>query len=88
MQEAFIFEGSILENIRYGRPDASREDVVRAAEAADAHDFITSLPDGYDTLVGQKGRRLSGGQRQRVAIATGHDPQRADPGHGRADDGP
>jgi ABC-type multidrug transport system fused ATPase/permease subunit len=69
MQEAFIFDGSIRENILYGRPDASPDDVVRAAEAADAHGFITALPEGYDTLVGQKGRRLSGGQRQRIAIA-------------------
>jgi ABC-type multidrug transport system fused ATPase/permease subunit len=69
MQESLIFEGTITENIRYGRPDASDEEVVRAAQAADADDFISTLPDGYDTLVGQKGRRLSGGQRQRVAIA-------------------
>jgi ATP-binding cassette, subfamily B, bacterial len=69
MQEALIFEGTITENIVYGRPDASYEQVVRAAELADADDFITNLPDGYDTLVGQKGRRLSGGQRQRIAIA-------------------
>jgi ABC-type multidrug transport system fused ATPase/permease subunit len=69
MQETLIFEGSMRENIRYGRPGASDEDVVRAAKAADAHDFITSLPEGYDTPVGQKGRRLSGGQRQRIAIA-------------------
>jgi len=69
MQETLIFEGSIRDNIQYGRPDASDADVVAAAEAADAHDFICRLPEGYDTLVGQKGRRLSGGQRQRVAIA-------------------
>ena len=69
MQETLIFEGSMRENIRYGRPGATDEDVVRAAKAADAHGFISSLPEGYDTLVGQKGRRLSGGQRQRIAIA-------------------
>ncbi len=69
MQETLVFEGSFRENIRYGRPGASDEDVVRAAKAADAHGFISSLPEGYDTLVGQKGRRLSGGQRQRIAIA-------------------
>jgi ABC-type multidrug transport system fused ATPase/permease subunit len=69
MQESLIFEGTIAENIRYGRQGATEKDVVRAAEEADAHDFISSLPDGYDTLVGQKGRRLSGGQRQRIAIA-------------------
>lgn len=69
MQETLIFEGTIRENIRYGRPGASDEQVIQAARAADAHDFILSLPEGYDTLVGQKGRRLSGGQRQRIAIA-------------------
>jgi len=69
MQESLIFEGTIRENIRYGRPEASDDEVVRAAEAADADNFISNLPEGYDTLVGQKGRRLSGGQRQRVAIA-------------------
>ena len=69
MQESLIFEGTIRENILYGLPEASDEAIVRAAKAADAHGFIVKLPDGYDTLVGQKGRRLSGGQRQRVAIA-------------------
>jgi ABC-type multidrug transport system fused ATPase/permease subunit len=69
MQESLIFEGTIADNIRYGRPDASDEEVLRAAEAADAHAFVSNLQDGYDTLVGQKGRRLSGGQRQRIAIA-------------------
>jgi ATP-binding cassette, subfamily B, bacterial len=57
------------ENIAYGRPNATDSDVVAAAKAADAHAFICALPDGYDTRVGQKGRRLSGGQRQRIAIA-------------------
>jgi ABC-type multidrug transport system fused ATPase/permease subunit len=69
MQESLIFEGTISDNILYGRPEASHDQVVRAAEAADADEFISNLPDGYDTLVGQKGRRLSGGQRQRIAIA-------------------
>jgi ABC-type multidrug transport system fused ATPase/permease subunit len=69
MQETLIFEGSIRDNILYGRPEASEDVVRRAAEAADIADFVTGLPDGYDTLVGQKGRRLSGGQRQRIAIA-------------------
>jgi len=69
MQESLIFEGTIHENILYGRPDASHQEVARAAKAADAADFISNLPDGYDALVGQKGRRLSGGQRQRIAIA-------------------
>ena len=57
------------ENIAYGRPDASEEEIVAAAWAADAHEFITYLPDGYDTRVGQRGRLLSGGQRQRLAVA-------------------
>jgi len=59
----------VRENILYGRPDATEDEMVEAATAADAHEFITMLPDGYDTPVGQKGRRLSGGQRQRIAIA-------------------
>ncbi|MEJ7873162.1 MAG: ATP-binding cassette domain-containing protein, partial [Rubrobacteraceae bacterium] len=57
------------ENIAYGRPGATEEEIVRAAEGADAHEFIRALPEGYDTVVGQKGRLLSGGQRQRLAIA-------------------
>jgi ATP-binding cassette subfamily B protein len=69
MQETLLLDGSIADNIMAGRPDADRHAVVRAAIAADAHDFITALPDGYDTRVGQRGRLLSGGQRQRVAIA-------------------
>jgi ABC-type multidrug transport system fused ATPase/permease subunit len=69
MQETLIFEGTIRDNIAYGRPGASDEQIVAAARAADAHEFIVRLPDGYATLVGQKGRRLSGGQRQRIAIA-------------------
>ncbi len=69
LQETLVFDGTIRENIAYGRPDASEEEIIQAAQAADAHDFITRLPDGYDTSVGQKGRRLSGGQRQRLAIA-------------------
>ena len=68
-QEATLFGGSVAENIRYGRLDASHDEMVAAAVAANAHDFITALPDGYDTIVGDRGSRLSGGQRQRVAIA-------------------
>jgi ATP-binding cassette subfamily B protein len=64
-----LFGGSILDNIAYGRPGASREEVVAAATQANAHDFITALPEGYDTLVGDRGTQLSGGQRQRIAIA-------------------
>jgi ABC-type multidrug transport system fused ATPase/permease subunit len=69
LQETLVFDGSVRENIAYGREGASELDIERAARAADAHDFIMELPDGYETQVGQKGRRLSGGQRQRVAIA-------------------
>jgi ATP-binding cassette, subfamily B, bacterial len=68
-QDAVIFSTSALENIRYGRPGASDEQVIAAATAAFAHDFITALPQGYGTFLGERGVRLSGGQRQRVAIA-------------------
>ena len=68
-QEVCLFNGTIRDNIRYGSPDASDEEVERAAACADLHDFILSLPKGYDTRVGTKGVRLSGGQRQRVSIA-------------------
>lgn len=69
LQETFLFQGSIVDNIRYARPDASLDDVIRAAKIANAHDFIMRFPDGYDTLVGERGQRLSGGERQRIAIA-------------------
>jgi len=69
LQEAVLFSGTIRDNIRYGRPDATDAEVVTAAQAAQAHDFIVALPDGYDTLVGQRGVNLSGGQKQRIAIA-------------------
>ena len=68
-QEVILFGGTILENIEYGNPGASREDIARIAEMANAHDFISRLPDGYDTIVGPRGTKLSGGQRQRIAIA-------------------
>ncbi|HXE20788.1 MAG TPA: ABC transporter transmembrane domain-containing protein [Rhodoferax sp.] len=68
-QDAVIFSTSALENIRYGKPDASDEQVRAAALAAFAHEFITALPEGYDTFLGERGVRLSGGQRQRIAIA-------------------
>jgi len=68
-QDVYLFDGSIAENIAYGRPDASRDAIVAAAEAAEAHEFIQSLPDGYDTVVGERGQKLSGGQRQRLSIA-------------------
>jgi len=69
LQEVTLFSGTVRDNIRYGRPDASEEEVVRAAKAAQAHDFIMGFPQGYDTMVGQRGVNLSGGQKQRVAIA-------------------
>ncbi len=69
LQDALLFNETVRENIAYGRPDASFADIERAAKAACAHDFITRLPEGYDTVVGERGSRLSGGERQRVAIA-------------------
>ena len=69
MEESFLFSDSVAANIAYGRPDATREQVVAAARAAEADDFIRELPDGYDTVVGEQGLTLSGGQRQRVALA-------------------
>jgi ATP-binding cassette subfamily B protein len=68
-QDAVIFSASALENIRYGKPNASDDEVKAAARAAFAHEFITALPEGYDTFLGERGVRLSGGQRQRIAIA-------------------
>ena len=68
-QEAILFGGSVRDNIRYGRLEAGDDEVIAAARSANAHDFIIDLPDGYETLVGDRGSRLSGGQRQRVAIA-------------------
>ena len=68
-QDAVIFSTSALENIRYGKPDATDDQVRQAAEAAFAHEFISTLPQGYDTFLGERGLRLSGGQRQRIAIA-------------------
>lgn len=69
LQETTLFTGSIRDNIAFGRPDATMEDITAAAKAAAAHDFITSFADGYDTSVGERGTTLSGGQKQRVAIA-------------------
>lgn len=68
-QETQLFSGTVAENIRYGKPGASDAEVIEAAKAANAHEFITSFPDGYATIVGERGIKLSGGQRQRVAIA-------------------
>ncbi len=67
--EPFLFSASVHHNIAYGRPDATRDEVVEAARAAQAHEFVTRLDDGYDTLLGERGYNLSGGQRQRIAIA-------------------
>lgn len=69
LQETFLFDGTIAQNIAYGRPDALPEDMIAAARAANAHDFICRLPEGYDTRVGERGHRLSGGEKQRIAIA-------------------
>lgn len=68
-EEAFLFSDTVRGNIAYGRPDASEEEVVAAAKAAEAHEFASALPEGYDTLVGERGLTLSGGQRQRIALA-------------------
>ena len=69
MQDAYLFHGTIAENIAYGNPDATMEDIIEAAMAANAHQFIVKLPEAYDTMVGERGQRLSGGERQRVSIA-------------------
>jgi ATP-binding cassette, subfamily B, bacterial len=69
LQEPFLFFGTVAENIAYGRPDASRADIIAAAKAARAHDFILRLPEGYDSLIGERGQSLSGGERQRISIA-------------------
>lgn len=68
-QDVYLFAGTVLENIRYGKPDASRNEIIDAAKKANAHDFIMKLPEGYDTYIGQRGVKLSGGQKQRLSIA-------------------
>jgi len=69
LQEPFLFHGTVGENIAYGKPDATPDDILAASRAANAHDFIVGFPDGYDTIVGERGQTLSGGERQRVSIA-------------------
>ncbi|UJW85953.1 ABC transporter ATP-binding protein [Devosia sp. SL43] len=68
-QDVYLFSGTVAENLRYGRPDATDDDIIAAATAANAHDFISALPQGYDTDIGQRGVKLSGGQKQRLTIA-------------------
>lgn len=68
-QDVYLFAGNVMDNIRYGRPDATEDEVIAAAQAANAHDFIMELPDGYHTDIGQRGVKLSGGQKQRLSIA-------------------
>lgn len=77
LQEPFLFRGSLADNIAYSKPGASREEIIRAAKAANAHDFIVRRPEGYDTLVGEHGAGLSGGEKQRISIARAilHDPR-------------
>jgi ATP-binding cassette subfamily B protein len=68
-QDVYLFHGTIMENITYGKKDLSKDDVIKIAQIAEAHEFIMTLPKGYDTIVGERGHRLSGGQRQRISIA-------------------
>jgi ATP-binding cassette subfamily B protein len=68
-QDVFLFHGTVADNISYGRPGATRDEIVRAAEIAEAHEFVMTLPEGYETIVGERGQKLSGGQRQRISIA-------------------
>ncbi len=69
LQENVLFSGTLEDNLKYGKPEATREEIISAAKTANAHDFIVALPDGYSTVVGERGAQMSGGQRQRVAIA-------------------
>ena len=69
LQDTWLKSGTIAENIAYGKPEATRAEIIEAAKKANIHDFIMSLPEGYDTFVGERGTRLSGGQKQRISIA-------------------
>jgi ATP-binding cassette subfamily B protein/subfamily B ATP-binding cassette protein MsbA len=69
LQDVYLFYGSVRENILFGRPDADESEVIAAAKVANAHEFILSLPNGYDTMIGERGVKLSGGQKQRISIA-------------------
>ncbi len=69
LQDVFLFHGTARDNILFGRPDATEEEVIRAAQIANAHEFLQALPEGYDTIIGERGVKLSGGQKQRLAIA-------------------
>jgi len=69
LQDTVLFRGTVRENIAYGRPDASEDEIVEAARLASAHEFISRMPDGYDTTLGDRGLTLSGGERQRIGIA-------------------
>jgi ATP-binding cassette subfamily B protein len=77
LQEPHLFHGTVADNIKYGHPDATPDEVIAAARAANAHDFIVGFPDGYDTMVGERGQSLSGGERQRISIARAilHNPR-------------
>ena len=68
-QDVYLFVGTVFDNIRYGKPDATREEVIEAAKNANAHEFIMSLPQGYETMVGELGDTLSGGEKQRIGLA-------------------
>ena len=86
LQETILLRGTVAENIAYGREGATDEEVVAAAQLANAHDFVLAMPEGYDTVLGERAATLSGVQRQRLAIARVR-PGRPHPDPGRADDG-
>ena len=84
LQEPLLFSGSIADNIRYGRLDATKADIVDAAKARERHDFISKLPEGYDTELGERGAQLSGGERQRICVARAFIRDAPDPDPRRA----